>query len=97
MYAKYNKDERGYKSGDRYDDEWRRIRNNYIVDYPFCEVCRKYGKLVRATEVHHIKPISEGGSNDYHNLISLCHSCHTKAHAQRGDYKTKVYSYGETS
>ena len=31
-------------------------------------------------ELHHIIPLSAGGSNDYFNLINLCHDCHMKLH-----------------
>ena len=94
MYKAYNETQRDPRTKDRYDEEWSRIRNEYIITVPFCEMCRKYGKLVRAVEVHHIRPLAEGGSNDFTNLISLCRRCHAKIHADRGDYKTKkVYTY----
>ena len=32
-------------------------------------------------EVHHIKPVSEGGTNDLGNLITLCGACHTEWHS----------------
>lgn len=31
-------------------------------------------------ELHHIVPMSCGGTDDYFNLIYLCHDCHTKIH-----------------
>jgi 5-methylcytosine-specific restriction protein A len=31
-------------------------------------------------QVHHIKPLSHGGTNDMDNLILLCHYCHTQEH-----------------
>ena len=40
---------------------------------------------VPVEEVHHIKPLSEGGTHDAENLISLCKYHHSKIHAQRGD------------
>lgn len=30
-------------------------------------------------EVHHLVPVSEGGSNDVGNLVALCPNCHRKA------------------
>lgn len=34
----------------------------------------------REIELHHIIPLAAGGTNDYFNLISLCHDCHMKLH-----------------
>ncbi len=32
-------------------------------------------------QMHHIKPVSEGGTNDEKNLILLCPNCHKMAHS----------------
>lgn len=32
--------------------------------------------------VHHICPVSAGGSNELENLITLCQSCHKQVHAE---------------
>ena len=74
---------RGYDGHKRYGTQWRKIRTRYVHKHPFCEMCLKEGRYVPVEEVHHIKPISEGGTNDESNLMSLCHSCHEKIH--RGD------------
>ena len=39
-------------------------------------------------EVHHIKPLAEGGSDDFENLIALCPNCH--ALADRGAIDRKA-------
>lgn len=41
-----------------------------------CEVCHTKGPVI----LHHIKPLSEGGSWDDDNLILVCRTCHLKAH-----------------
>lgn len=41
-----------------------------------CEWCEE---PLDAPEVHHIRPRSEGGTNDPENLIVLCPNCHNKA------------------
>lgn len=42
-------------------------------------VCPRCGEEDVVTfEIHHIKPISEGGKNEERNLILLCSSCHSK-------------------
>ena len=91
----YNKYTRSPDVHRKYGRAWKRIRDRYASEHPFCEMCRKAGRLVRAAEVHHIKPLAEGGSHAFSNLISLCHRCHARVHAQRGDYmgKNKVYGY----
>ena len=56
----------------------------------YCERCfEKYQKLTPAEHVHHITPLSEGGTHDFDNLMSLCQSCHSRIHAERGDYWRK--------
>lgn len=41
-----------------------------------CKVCGSTKQL----EVHHIIPLSKGGTNVKTNLITLCYSCHIKRH-----------------
>lgn len=41
-----------------------------------CEACRKEGYI----ELHHIKPVSLGGSDNKDNLINLCCYCHELIH-----------------
>lgn len=81
----------------RYGRAWKRIRDSYVKAHPFCELCFEKGSLVPVAEVHHKLPLSEGGTHERSNLISLCKSCHAKLHAARGDYqgskKHHVYKY----
>jgi len=65
--------------------EWRKIKNNYIKEHPFCELCLNEGNENKSKDVHHITPLSNGGdpfSED--NLIALCQSCHGSIHASGG-------------
>jgi hypothetical protein len=39
-------------------------------------------------EVHHIKPVAEGGSDEFENLIALCPNCHGMA--DRGEIDRKA-------
>ncbi len=39
-----------------------------------------YGNAHSWLEVHHIIPLSDGGSNSLENLITLCKKCHIKRH-----------------
>ncbi len=58
----------------------------YAAEHPFCELCYERGIIVLTEEIHHKKPLSEGGTHDLSNLIALCKSCHSTIHAKRGDY-----------
>ncbi len=70
----------------RYGRAWKRIRDKYAAEHPFCELCFEHGIIVPAEEIHHKLPLSEGGTHDRSNLIALCKSCHSTIHAKRGDY-----------
>ncbi len=69
---------RGYGSG------WRALRDQMLAREPLCRACRP--RFVPATEVDHIVPLAEGGSNTVDNLQPLCKSCHSRktARAARG-------------
>jgi 5-methylcytosine-specific restriction enzyme A len=65
-----------------YGASWRRARDAYIAAHPRCERCP-----APAVDVHHRdgRHPSEPGANAWHNLESLCRSCHRRAteHAKR--------------
>lgn len=82
-YEKYDRDQAVHRR--RYGRVWKRIRDSYVRQHPMCELCLKEGRYVPTEEVHHIKPLAEGGTHDRDNLIALCKSCHARIHAQRGD------------
>lgn len=60
-----------------YTENWQVIseeikkRDNYK-----CVRCPSTKRL----EVHHIVPLSRGGTNNKRNLITLCEKCHQKRH-----------------
>lgn len=81
----YESFSRGYQANRRYGYKWKKIRDRYVSKHPLCERCLLEGKYVPVEEVHHIIPLSEGGSNDESNLMSLCRSCHEKIHKGRKD------------
>lgn len=80
-YERYHRDPATRK---RYGRTWKRIRDRHIKAHPLCEQCEKAGRLTPAEEVHHIVPLSQGGSNDVNNLMSLCTSCHSGITAREG-------------
>lgn len=98
----YEKYERPYSSSERYGKRWEKIRNAYIAAHPLCEDCIEFGltPYSPSQEVHHIKPLSKGGTNAFSNLRALCKSCHSKHTAEEGDRWHRgekiVYSYKNT-
>ena len=78
----YNKYKRAPNTYKRYSGKWRSIRKKYISSHPLCEKCKDDKMLTPASEVHHIIPLSRGGTNDENNLMSLCKSCHSKITAK---------------
>ena len=85
--AQYNRYERTPEMKKRYNGVWPAIRRRYIAAHPLCEMCRREGRITPAAEVHHILPVSQGGTNEASNLMALCQSCHTKIHIELGDRK----------
>lgn len=81
-YEKYDRDPDTRR---RYGRAWERIRSRHIKLHPLCEQCLKHDKLTPAEEVHHILPLSRGGTHDENNLMSLCTSCHSRITAEMGD------------
>ncbi len=79
----YDKFVRSPEHDKRYGYRWRKVRNLVMARNPFCEQCKSEGRYTLATEIHHIKPLAEGGTNDLDNLMSLCRSCHAKIHARK--------------
>jgi 5-methylcytosine-specific restriction enzyme A len=51
---------------------WYKVRAEYLRAHPHCERC---GDV--ATDIDHITPRSQGGTDDWSNLQALCHSCHS--------------------
>ena len=80
-YEKYQRDPATRK---RYGRTWKRIRDKYIAAHPLCAQCKKAGKLTPTAEVHHIVPLTRGGTNAWENLMSLCSSCHSEITAREG-------------
>lgn len=68
--------------------QWKDLRNLYLLEHPLCEKCLELGKVSATEEIHHIRKISSGRSEeemkeiayDYGNLMALCKECHHKIH-----------------
>ena len=76
-------DRRGSPSKRGYDSAWTKFRSWFLSKNPLCVMCEREGRLTPANEVHHIKPLVEGGAKlDESNCMALCHSCHLKITAE---------------
>lgn len=80
-YEKFGRDK---NTRSRYGRAWKRIRDKYASEHPFCELCFQRGIAVPTEQIHHKKPLSEGGTHDRSNLIALCKPCHSQIHAKHG-------------
>jgi 5-methylcytosine-specific restriction protein A len=88
--ARYNKYERDPATRKRYGRTWKRIRDRYIAAHPLCEQCQAADTITPAEEVHHILPLSRGGTHAEENLMSLCTSCHSKIKIGRASCRERV-------
>lgn len=64
-----------------YPENWQELRLKVLERDGYC--CRRCNANLRGVfyrEVHHIIPLSRGGTNRMTNLISLCSKCHDKQH-----------------
>src|SRR6185503_21126950 len=46
-----------------------------------------------AKEVHHIKPLSRGGTNSMANLACICKTCHDKRHSHMERTEKRQYRF----
>ena len=81
-YERYGRDPRTKRL---YKGSWPKIRKRYAEQHPFCERCYAEGRLTPVEHVHHKTALSQGGTHEDSNLMSLCKSCHSKVHASKGD------------
>lgn len=74
--------QRGTSAERGYDARWCRLRKMFLAQHPLCAdpygAHAERGELMPATEVDHIQPRRDGGSDDWDNLQSLCKPCHSR-------------------
>lgn len=97
-HSNYKKTQRKIEKGTFRHGVNEELRN-YVRerDNLTCRLCFK--KLEPTiSQVHHIIPVSAGGTDAYDNLILLCSICHTSVH-QNGweNYETKFRGYATSS
>jgi 5-methylcytosine-specific restriction protein A len=81
---RYERYQRNPATRKLYGRTWRKVRDCYRAAHPLCERCLDWGRVTQTQEVHHIKPLAQGGTNDYDNLRALCASCHSEITAREG-------------
>lgn len=80
-YDKYKRDKestRFYKSS-----QWAKTREIILTrDNYLCQNCLKNNRIKKADVVHHIKELRDYPelAFDESNLVSWCHTCHTRHH-----------------
>jgi len=65
-----------------YGREHELMRAAVLSEEPLCRTCHKQGRVTQATIADHIKPLSEGGTNDRENYQPICHPCHVAKTAE---------------
>ena len=74
---------RGSSTDQGYGADWRRLRAAKLAANPYCQ---NTPCLELATDVDHITPRSKGGTDDWDNLQSLCHSHHSAKTARENGW-----------
>jgi 5-methylcytosine-specific restriction endonuclease McrA len=60
------------------DEDWVVLRRIVLKrDRRHCQNCKAHGTRL---DVHHVVPVSVGGSNNLTNLLTLCFACHKLIH-----------------
>lgn len=83
--AKRYDEQRGTSAERGYGAQWRKLRDMFLREHPLCECeeCRRLGRVRAATDVDHIIPRSQGGTDDRANLQALAHECHSRKTAKQ--------------
>lgn len=73
----HRQEKRGSRHERGYGSAWDRIRSQVLLrDKGLCIPCKAMGRYTAATEVDHIIPKSQAGTDDSTNLQSICSACH---------------------
>ena len=73
----FNRNQRFYQ---RFSNEWKKLRKEFLSQNLFCAMCLKKNKFTKATQCDHIRPFGDDVNLffDYNNLQALCFTCHSK-------------------
>jgi 5-methylcytosine-specific restriction protein A len=68
---------RGNRHARGYGNAWVKRRERILLrDCGLCQPCKRAGHVTIATEVDHVVPKAQGGSDEDSNLQSICKACH---------------------
>ncbi len=67
---------RGHSGMQGYGHQWRKVRDAFLREHAYC------GCGARATEVDHIVPRKQGGTDEPGNLRAMCRVCHSRKTVQ---------------
>lgn len=76
---------------------WKRKREKILRrDGYLCQRCKRYGRKVAATVVHHVVHYDDAPERamDDANLVSLCDACHNREHPERAQNRGRPPRYG---
>lgn len=82
-------------AGENYPSDWDKLRRDVLERHlNRCVNCQRAdGPL----EIHHIVPVSQGGSHQVPNLVPLCEDCHEAAHSRKMAPRIRWYTNGQLS
>ena len=60
----------------------QRLRSTFLRMHPLCRRCELRGNYRAATQLDHIVPLYQGGTDDEANLQGLCDECHADKTAE---------------
>lgn len=81
----HNAPARGTTKERGYGSDWQKVRLYKLSQNPICEfrfpnICTGW-----AEHVHHVIPLSQGGTHDLKNLKASCMNCHMHHHKNPSD------------
>lgn len=83
------RDQRPTPAEQGYDRAWQQRRAAFLKRYRVCAECG-----APATDVDHVIPKAQGGTDDLANLQPLCHVCHSRKTARETGGWRKASNHG---
>ena len=90
--------QRGNRQQRGYGREWEKLREQILErDECLCQPCLASGRVSVGTQVDHVVPKAQGGSDHHSNLQAICAACHrakTAAESTGGVGQSKKFAVG---